>query len=419
MNFSRRMILILLAICLLAGAATGGTLYYQLAYLWIFLYVSSWILSKYSLRGLSLVRSSRTQRAQVGQIFEERYDLFNHGKFLRLWIEVRDESELPGSEGSRILTLINGKQGRSYLARTRLQRRGVYELGPTVLASSDIFGLFPTKKIEGFRSSLMVYPLMFEIENFPFPPGLLSGGESLRRRTHQVTPNAAGVREFVHGDSLNRIHWLSSARRDQLMVKEFELDPLADMWIFLDAYIYAQQALPVVETSSTLVDIFHSEAKIELPPTTEEYGISAAASIARLSLRRGRAVGLVAAGHQLTLLPPDRGGRQLGKILESLALLKAEGKIPLRTLIETQVKHIMRGSTVVLVSPLMNRDNEVLVDFLMQRGLRPIYIYIDPATFGGPHSDTSAIAFRYKMMGIPYRRIVYGTDLGVSLSVDS
>jgi len=201
------------------------------------------------------------------------------------------------------------------------------------------------------------------------------------------------------------------------MVKEFELDPMADMWIFLDAYTHVQQELPVLE-KSTPIDIFESDVKLELPPSTEEYGISTAASIARLSLRKGRAVGLVAAGHQLVLLPPDRGGRQLGKILEALALLKARGMTPLRTIIETQVKHIARGSTVVLVSPTMNRDNDVVVDFLVQRGLRPVFIFIDAQTFGGPRFNLEETAFRFKAMGIPLRRIAYGIDIGFSLSTD-
>jgi uncharacterized protein (DUF58 family) len=67
--------------------------------------------------------------------------------------------------------------------------------------------------------------MMFNIHSFPLPSGLLSGGEALRRRTHQITPNAAGVRDYAPGDPLNRIHWISTARRRRLMVKEFELDP--------------------------------------------------------------------------------------------------------------------------------------------------------------------------------------------------
>lgn len=416
MSVSRRVVLFLLAICLLAGAATGGSLYYQLAYLWIFLYIGSWILAKNSLSGLSLKRSSRTLRAQVGQIFEERFDLQNNGRLLRLWVEVRDESEIPGSEGSRILTMIDGKQGRSYLARTRLTRRGVFPLGPTILASGDIFGLFPVKKEIKSGESLLVYPHMVEIRVFPDPPGLLPGGEALRRRTHQVTPNAAGVREYMHGDSLGRIHWLSSARRDQLMVKEFELDPMADVWIYVDAYKFHQYSLPVKEEEYHPVSLLHPGSDVKLPPETEEYGISAAASLARLSLRRGRSVGLVAAGQQLTLIAPDRGGRQLGKILEALALLKASGTMPLRTLVESQVKHIMRGSTVILITPSANRDTSILVDFLTQRGLRPVLILVDPSSFGGPGVDISGFTRYIKTMGIPYRRLVCGVDLENSLS---
>ena len=81
---------------------------------------------------------------------------------------------------------------------------------------------------------IIVYPPTVPIHRFATPIGTLSGGEAVRRRAHFVTTNAAGVRDYQPGDSFNRIHWRSSARRDRLMVKEFELDPLADVWIFLD-----------------------------------------------------------------------------------------------------------------------------------------------------------------------------------------
>src|SRR5690606_31015882 len=64
--------------------------------------------------------------------------------------------------------------------------------------------------------------------------GLLSGGEAQRQRSHNVTTNAAGVRDYAYGDSFNRIHWRSTARKDKLVVKEFEIDPLVDIWIFPD-----------------------------------------------------------------------------------------------------------------------------------------------------------------------------------------
>jgi uncharacterized protein (DUF58 family) len=332
-------------------------------------------------------------------------------------LEVHDESALPGSEGSRVMTMINGKQGRSYLARTRLVQRGVFALGPTVLASGDIFGIFPTSLRISPKESLLVYPMMVEIQNFPNPPGLLPGGEALRRRTHQVTPNAAGVREYVHGDPLNRIHWLSTARRSRLMVKEFELDPLADVWVFMDTAQDTQYSLPAPAYSSKTQDMWQAHVKIELPPSTEEYSVSVAASLVRSYLRRGRSVGLVSAGSYLALIPPDRGGRQLGKILEALAIIRATGTVPLRGLVETQVKHMVKGSTVVLITACVNREIVIVAEYLLRRGLKPIAVLLDADSFGGPQgSDELAVLIR--SMGIPVRIIRCGAELEVSLSED-
>ena len=70
------------------------------------------------------------------------------------------------------------------------------------------------------------------------------------------------------------------------MVKEFELDPLADVWIFVDAKKAANAALPysTAEMAKNLFILDQSE-KISLPPATEEYAASIAASQAHQELQ--------------------------------------------------------------------------------------------------------------------------------------
>jgi uncharacterized protein (DUF58 family) len=417
MTTGQKVVLALLVFSIIAGLATGGKLYYRLSVFWVLLFFGSWLWSVYTLRGLSFTRSARSLRAQVGQIFEERFEVQNLNLFPRLWIEIRDQSPLPGADGSRVLTMLRGKQGRSYLSRVRLIRRGVFPLGPTGIATGDLFGLFPVERSIPEKDSLMVYPMMVEVRGFPNPPGLLPGGEALRRRTHQVTPNAAGVREYSTGDPLNRIHWISTARRGRLIVKEFELDPLADVWIFLDAASNVQAELPQPATELFLKDLWTHSGKISLPPSTEEYGISAAASLVQDYLRRGRAVGFVCAGQHLSLISPDRGGRQLGKILEALALTRAEGELPLRALIETHVKHMVRGSTVVLITSSTSPEVALMVDFLLQRGLKPIVVIIDASTFGG-EAGSERLIESIRLLGVPHRVVKNDMDLSVALSND-
>ena len=184
-------------------------------------------------------------------MFEERYEIQNTGRMPRLWMEVQDESHLPGAGTSQVFTMIGGHESRSFMSRTRLQERGVFRLGPTVLTSGDIFGLFPAARTIPSEDDLLIYPKLYDVQSFPNPPGLLPGGEALRRRTPQITSNAAGVREYTPGDPLNRIHWASTARRNRLIVKEFELDPLAEVWLYLDASRHTQAARPTRWSSLT------------------------------------------------------------------------------------------------------------------------------------------------------------------------
>jgi uncharacterized protein (DUF58 family) len=387
-------------------------------------------------RGVNLRRTIRASRAQVGQIFEEQIDILNSSRLPLFWLELREDSPLPGSQGEYVLNLIKGNNIRSFLSRTRLYQRGVYQLGPISLAYGDIFGLFRCTRTIAARATLVVYPPLFNIMNFPNPPGVLPGGEALRRHTHQITPNAAGVREYGPGDPLNRIHWLSTVRRNRLMVKEFELDPLADVWIFIDtdssvhaafpietfeeADGYFWDWLPFLELPASTVPVVTSELRgrpfqISLTPSTEEYCVSISASLAQYFLQLGRAVGLVSLARNLTLLPADRSGRQLGKLLEALALLKADGALPLTSWVESQARHLSRGSTVILITPSVQPDIAFLGDRLNHMGLKPVLILLDAASFGRlPGSDE--IYAKVKKLGLPVYRVARGDNLATKLS---
>jgi len=416
MTVGARIVIVLLLVSVLAGVVSGASIYFRLAYVWAVMLVVSWIWSWQILKGVKLVRRSRATRAQVGHILEEKFELDNPGRLPRLWIAVSDRSSLPDSAGSRLFPLIEPRRGRTHLSRTRLLQRGVFPLGPTTLESGDPFGLFPVEHVLPASESLLVYPLMVDVYDFPNPAGVLPGGEALRRRTAQVTPNAAGIREYAPGDSLNRIHWVSTARRNRLMTKEFELDPQAEVWIFLDASETGQASLPFSWPRKTKEDLWKHKFEFALPPSTEEYGVSVAASLARYYLRLGRSVGFVSSGQTLTMSPPDRGGRQLGKILESLALLRAEGLLPIWGLVDIQAQHLARGSTIVLVTHSVEQEVVLATDFLARRGLRPVVVLIDAGSFNGPEG-TDEIAEGLKFMKIPLRVVSRDADLSNALSV--
>ncbi len=257
---------------------------------------------------------------------------------------------------------------------------------------------------------------MVILQSFPAPPGLLPGGRALRRRTLETTPYAAGVREYVPGDALNRIHWPSTARRDDLMVKEFEQDPQADVWIFVDAYKAAQAASPD-ETVPQNIDklwLWRQHPEVTLPSSTMEYAVSIAVSVGNFFIRQGQAVGLASAGQVFSVLPAERGERQMAKMLETMAFLQGEGDLPLLGLVTAEVSYLPRGSTVILITPSIQPSIVQVVEVLEQRDMHPVVILLDAASFGG-REGTAELAARLAERGVRVIRVANKDDLKLAL----
>jgi len=396
MRAGRIFIALLFVTGLMGVMVTGAAIYSRFLYLSILLGGAAWVWTRWVASGLRVTRFARVQRANVGDIFEENYEVTNNSRMLAPWIEVLNQSRIPFAAGSRLFTLIASHQKRTYLARTWLTRRGGFQLGPTRISTGDPFGLFSSSKETAPTQTLIVYPVIFEIQSFLIPPGLLPGGQVIRRKSSDVTPHAAGVREFVHGDAMKRIHWPTSVRRNQLMVKEFEQDPQAEIWLYLDSQkvVHCEKAHQYEETPVESM-FFGRRPKFQMPPSTLEYSISITASLVHYFIAQRRALGFVSAGQAFTVHSADRSERQEAKILETLAFIEADGILSISALVAAQASQLPQGSSVILVTPTVRADLLHAVDDLQRRHLRPLVILLNAETFGGERgTDKLVIALR-------------------------
>lgn len=411
-------VFIVFLIGLTGYAFTGARIYTRVLSFSAILIILAFLWTYISLRGVTLTRTARFLRQQVGQVYEERFEVNNQYPVTKLWLDIRDQSNLPGRSGSKVLTVVGSRQRRSYVAYTRLTHRGQFQLGPTVLSSGDPFGLFRSTRIIPGERSLLVLPHMAELSHFVTPPGVLPGGRALRRRTLEVTPYAAGVREYAPGDALNRIHWPTTARKDRLMVKEFDQDPMADVWIFLDANDGVQLSLPdehpTPDPTTERHWLWRQQQRVTLPNHTFEYAISAAASIASYFMRAGRAVGVASAGQAFTAISAERSERQLGKILETLAYLQPEGELPLFGLIQAQAPYLPRGSTVILITPSLDKNIEAGVEEMIRRSLQPVVVLIDRSSFGGRRHPDEMVS-RLRARRVPVALVRRGEDIRATM----
>lgn len=388
-------VIILALISLIAGLATGRDIFFNITYLLGLLFIVSLLWAWSNINWVHLSRVTRTRRTQVGRPLEERFTIRNTSILPKLWIEIRDHSTLPTHFSSKVVNGFGSRSSFTWRVNTICQTRGRYRLGPIQLITSDPFGLFPMQRDLTPTANVVVYPLTIDIHQFALPIGVLPGGDALRRRTHYVTTNAAGVRDYAPGDSFSRIHWPSTARRERLIVKEFELDPLADIWLVVDMAIFShlsasQVPLPApkpVKPGELPSWLRLKDEEYQLPDSTEEYTVTIAASLARHFLRIDRAVGLLAYGQSHEVIQPDRGERQSNRILETLAVIRAEGQVAIEDVLDAESQVFPRGTTVIVISPSTHQELATTVRQLTRRGLRMVTILIDPQSFGGAYSS--------------------------------
>ena len=416
MRVGRILAAILLLVGLVGVLVDAGEIYPRLLYLSSLLIVVSWVWTQLSLRGMSVKRRARSMRASMGDVFEEHFEISNDSRFGKLWVELSNDTNMPNASGSRVLTMLNRKQKRTYIGRTWLFRRGSFRLGPTRLVSGDPFGLFRKESVFPIEHSLVVVPLIYEINSFISPAGLLPGGQVIRSKALDITPHASGVREYVPGDPMKRIHWPSTARRGQLIVKEFEQDPQAEVWFFLDAQytIHSEKPYDAPELSVEAW-MFGRRPKFELPPSTLEYAISITASLAHYYLKQRRAVGLVTASRQSMVIPAERSDRQEGKILETLAFIEADSDLSIAGLVAAQAGQLPQGSSAILVTPTVFPELLAAVDDLQRRNLRPVVVLLIADSFGGSKGGEKLYSTLYER-NVPVCRIYCGADLSLELS---
>ena len=377
-----------------SALANGFDLIFRLAYLIAGGIVGGFLWSRLSIAGMEVEARRNLGAAQIGQELEERFVVRNRSRLPKLAVELEDLSDMPDHHHRMIGDFAAG-QTRHWVARTECRRRGRFQLGPMALYGSDPFGVFRWERRIGPTETVVVYPRTVDLPDFALSGPEFTGEDRLRLRSPYLTPNASSVRDYVFGDSFSRIHWPTTARTRRLMVKEFDQEPGSRIWVALDLHGAVQAGRE--------------------EESTEEYGVTAAASVASKYLRLSRAVGLVAHGADSHLVPPDKGPRHLLRILEELASARAQGDIPLSELLVRQGQQLGHNSTLVIITPSSDPVWLATVEYLGRSGVRPVLIYLEAAGFA-PGRDGSSMLPRLAASGFPLFVVRAGDRLEEALS---
>ncbi|MDQ6798315.1 MAG: DUF58 domain-containing protein, partial [Actinomycetota bacterium] len=237
---------------------------------------------------LDASRSVHPARIHVGADSRVNLTIINRGARASPVVTVRDTlSPVPASspDGTSAHRLTGRRQARFLLAplgagcqdrasyRLPADRRGIFTVGPLQAEVTDAFGLWSRVTAVAPSIELTVYPAIEELV-----PAIHSRGDdptSGAPRPATVGPTGEdlyGLRPYEVGDDLRRVHWPSTARTGDLVVRQLELPWQARATVLLDN-----------RTSA------HTDASLEA-------AVSAAASILAAAWAEGALVRLTTSG---------------------------------------------------------------------------------------------------------------------------
>lgn len=246
--------------------------------------------------------------------------------------------------------------------------RGRFRTGPLMVRTTDPFGLVRMDRQFVATSEVMVTPEIVPLPTLRAAGGAGSTGEAQPHRIGMVGTDDALIREYRQGDDVRRVHWRSTARRDQLMVRREEQawDPSA----------------------SVLLDSRESAHAGRGMHNSIEWAISAAGSVATHFLDSGFSVEIFDAGGPLhisgALGQHSSASRQL--VVERLTDLRPRTTRTLHYAVESANADRPGQLIVAVLGRLTPADAEVLLRVRGSRA-RGLAIMLDVAGFAGEEDD--------------------------------
>jgi uncharacterized protein (DUF58 family) len=334
------------------------------------------------------------------------------GQSVDVGLEVRPDTggPLPGRAvlldrlGTRVIETELARRGRALRGRYEIAAapRGRYRMDGAELLIGDPFGLAQARIPLDRADQMLVYPRVYDLEGL-FTDGGTPGGDRGRSMLHRTAGyDLHSIREHQQGESLRRVHWRSTARRRQLMVKELQDTPRDEACVVLDGEAAAVTGIA--------------------PDSTFDMQVRAAASLLRRMSDAGQRSSLIIHAAQRSRHRLGFGSGDWAAVLGELAAVEATAPRPLHDYLAESSRgpDPVDASRVFVVTASMSAVLAERVLALGSAQCEPAVVWIDAATFGASsrkrESGPEAAALRLTRSGIAVARIRSGDHVGKALS---
>lgn len=206
--------------------------------------------------------------------------------------------------------------------------RGEHLFKSIRVKTGDLFGLIEKEVILSVNDKIIVYPKYEELIYRPIRTDFDHGLAVTKEQFQRDTTMATGVRNYQHGDRFSWINWKVSAKKNEMMVKEFEQRQSHDVVIIIDC----------------------------APDQHFEIIISFTASLIRSILRKGVQVGMFAFTKERVEIPIRGGEAHLQQLFYLLAIMKDDSPVPLDRVVESERFPIHGNGSIILITAQLSKS---------------------------------------------------------------
>jgi uncharacterized protein (DUF58 family) len=324
----------------------------------------------HSLKDVLYLRRWHYRRGFPGESTQVRIEIENRKRLPLSWLRTLDLWALPvapvdeklyphaGSTEQGQLLTVTGLRGHDQVKRTypvAFISRGIHQVGPVILESGDLFGLYSSQKQIEAIDTLTVFPELLPLKALNLPTDDPFGDLRSRRRLFEDPTSPTGVRPYQPEDEFRRVHWAATARTGSLQVKTYQPVSSRVLLVCLNVLTTAQPWL------GSHRDLFEQLIKVAATLTYESH-------------KAGYSVGLISNGclaraDQPFQISPGRSNEQLAQLLGALAAVTQYTTSPFEQLLMKAMPKVPYGSTLIVVTALLSP--ELLETLMTLKRYRP------------------------------------------------
>lgn len=235
--------------------------------------------------------------------------------------------------------------------------RGDHALKAIRVKTGDFFGFVKKEHVYQHESKLLVFPFLRDVKMkervYSFEQGASPSFKWNEKNTNIVT----GVREYMPGDRFTWVDWKTTAKKNEMMTKEFEQEKSVEMMLVLNG-------------------VYHPS----MSELSFEGAVEFTASLLKEFQKKSSPVAFMVLGDERKYYPFHQDHAHQQQMQGYLAKIRPIGRMPFAQQLEREKASIPSGTMLMLVSHYIDKETQVALIKLAKKSKRVVFFYVRPHT---------------------------------------